>query len=530
MAVQLPTLLLIVVSQRFNELSFLKGESDDGGGGGSGTVTGLTSTGGTVALTNSSGPIVNVEANPQDIWSQKSLLGSAQRPATDLLMSAFDTNPATTDHTAAFNSALAAAKALITAGFGKVRILLDSRAKYTLGQSCVVGANNENAQVPLPFSTTVSGIIEICGMPGMDMQYAGLGQTCGTVIESTLGSAPPFGANGIASIFGSRASFRGNYGFGHFNYIYYSFRDIHIRSAAPVICGIDCGWVNGFFYDNLVFDTDQFANFPGGSGFDVGSITPCVATQACPIIFPQVNAYMGTAGKSLTVVGWTTGPYIGELLMADRMLITFVTGPTICVDSSYHTNRINWLSDWNNGVGIAAWSPAHVAGISPTGSGLNGGQNTGRASALMIGTWDSQRNNNQGNVAFNRTSDVLDANQLNPVDANITRIDADVGIVIGGYLVYGAGTSLTGAASLTTLREQNTSRGPQTPPSVPGSTTSIRNPFFRDSLVTVIGGTVTAITVNGVATGLTVGQIFVPACASISLTYTVAPTWNWQTF
>lgn len=46
-------------------------------------------------------------------------------------------------------------------------------------------------------------------------------------------------------------------------------------------------------------------------------------------------------------------------------------------------------------------------------------------------------------------------------------------------------------------------------------------------VVTVTGGTVSAIALNGTATGLTSGSVVVPAGSSITLTYSVAPTWTW---
>jgi len=45
--------------------------------------------------------------------------------------------------------------------------------------------------------------------------------------------------------------------------------------------------------------------------------------------------------------------------------------------------------------------------------------------------------------------------------------------------------------------------------------------------VCVTGGTVSGISVNGQATGLTSGPFFVRAGGAITLNYTVAPTWAW---
>jgi len=69
--------------------------------------------------------------------------------------------------------------------------------------------------------------------------------------------------------------------------------------------------------------------------------------------------------------------------------------------------------------------------------------------------------------------------------------------------------------------------GSATPPSVPATTVALRNPFWRDAAVVVNGGTVTAIAVDGTATGLTTGLVVVPTGKTITLTYSSAPTWTW---
>jgi hypothetical protein len=71
--------------------------------------------------------------------------------------------------------------------------------------------------------------------------------------------------------------------------------------------------------------------------------------------------------------------------------------------------------------------------------------------------------------------------------------------------------------------------GPKAAPSVPASTTPLTNPFARDCVVIVNGGTVSAIAVAGTATGYTsTGHtVVVPAGKTITLTYSSAPTWTW---
>lgn len=67
-------------------------------------------------------------------------------------------------------------------------------------------------------------------------------------------------------------------------------------------------------------------------------------------------------------------------------------------------------------------------------------------------------------------------------------------------------------------------------PAVPASTVAQFNASGAPVVVTVTGGTVTVIAVNGTATGQTSGSVTVPAGGTITLTYSVAPTWTWAPY
>lgn len=70
---------------------------------------------------------------------------------------------------------------------------------------------------------------------------------------------------------------------------------------------------------------------------------------------------------------------------------------------------------------------------------------------------------------------------------------------------------------------------PAVTPAVPGTGVAQYSNSSQPVIVTVTGGTVTVIAVNGVTTGLTTGAIYVPTGGTITLTYSVAPTWAWAT-
>jgi len=71
-------------------------------------------------------------------------------------------------------------------------------------------------------------------------------------------------------------------------------------------------------------------------------------------------------------------------------------------------------------------------------------------------------------------------------------------------------------------------RGAVTAPSLPASTVALTNPFWRDAEVTIAGGTVTQISVDGANQLITSGTVTVPTGKKIALTYSVAPSWAWK--
>lgn len=69
-------------------------------------------------------------------------------------------------------------------------------------------------------------------------------------------------------------------------------------------------------------------------------------------------------------------------------------------------------------------------------------------------------------------------------------------------------------------------RGVLGPPTVPASGTALINPYGSDAMVYLSGGTVTAVNVGGAIGNPT--AFLVPAKASVTLTYSAAPTWVWS--
>jgi hypothetical protein len=64
-------------------------------------------------------------------------------------------------------------------------------------------------------------------------------------------------------------------------------------------------------------------------------------------------------------------------------------------------------------------------------------------------------------------------------------------------------------------------------PSVPASTVAVQNTLGFTVAVTIAGGTVTTILINGVSAGSGDGTYFLPPNQTIAVTYSAAPTWTW---
>jgi hypothetical protein len=82
-----------------------------------------------------------------------------------------------------------------------------------------------------------------------------------------------------------------------------------------------------------------------------------------------------------------------------------------------------------------------------------------------------------------------------------------------------------GAMSFTTF--MNVNFPAVSTPGVPLTTVPVVSTFNYTVKVTITGGTMSNVVINGVSVGAGAGTYILPAFGTITLTYTVAPTWNW---
>lgn len=100
--------------------------------------------------------------------------------------------------------------------------------------------------------------------------------------------------------------------------------------------------------------------------------------------------------------------------------------------------------------------------------------------------------------------------------------------VVKGVLADGAKVHGGAAGVPTEVVNWAVKPGIATAPAVPASTVAYESLFDRPAAVYVSGGTVTNITVDGTATGLTAGTFRILPGGKIAVTYSVVPTWVWD--
>lgn len=121
---------------------------------------------------------------------------------------------------------------------------------------------------------------------------------------------------------------------------------------------------------------------------------------------------------------------------------------------------------------------------------------------------------------------------LNPV--NIAQFAPQIGVEYGvempvtyaGACAFGQLLVAAANGQVAGYTGQDTG-GTISTPAVPASTVAVTNNTGQNASVVITGGTMTAVKINGITVGTGAGTYFLPNGATISMTYSVAPTWAW---
>lgn len=244
------------------------------------------------------------------------------------------------------------------------------------------------------------------------------------------------------------------------------------------------------------------------------SVAPGTAQPSTPtngggaLRMPQTGNNDNCNIGNLGVEGYTYGLIPNEHTTAQRVALIYCQYG-VALQATYPDSiRIDYLS--------TEGCKYHIS--TGAGAGVNGSIDRCR---LDVGTWDVEDFSN-----ISTTAHIDDPTNLITGTFGFHRNSTSAGAASDGLSGLGTPPIMNGGAK-TRVVDMHRVPGAATAPSVPATTVALVNPFWRDAAVHVAGGTVTVIAVDGQATGVTAGLVMVPPGKTITLTYSVAPTWKW---
>lgn len=390
-----------------------------------------------------------------------------------------------TDDTAAINNALDAAVTACIAD-GSMLCVLDLTAGIYQASSATIkgGATKGNAQIPIPAREPTAGqqltIVLRCpiGSGTHDHWLQTTGQKTGAVIRTSLTGQTPDGTWGSPSVIGGPTVDLASGS--EFSSVRVILDNVAISAPPnPSVIGGDfrrCSKLDWTMASAIVDGTPAQMAVPtdsNGIGF----------------YMPRINNNDSVGGQKLTTAGFYYGVGISDHFACSE-LTTLYYNTAMFIQTS-------GVATYVHGLYVGYWSSEAGATI------LEKSNDAGNHIPIRIVGLDTET---QSGTAIK-----------------------DPGNNLHGSISYasndGLDPSVTGCANVRIINENRT-RGNITAPSVP-ATTVASTPIFKDAAVTITGGTVTVIAVDGVATGLTSGTVIVPTGKTITLTYSSAPTWKW---
>lgn len=395
----------------------------------------------------------------------------------------------TTDDTAAIkttiNTAVTAAQAN---GTFYAEVYFPPAIYLVSGALTKGGATHGNAQIPLPViaptagkvTLVLRGVVDASGLPHWQQTAH---QLNGAVLKTTVTETMD-NTNGEASVIGGPTPQLG-YGLSAgtlFNNMYIIIDGLEIMAPNSHASG----WISGFDFRGMaearvksasVFldATPNTVLIPDGSGYEFGLAMPFPANNDLSII------------DTFSCEGFTYGMWIGEHCQVGSIRAVY------CYDGIVNIGSYENSGGEQHGsfIAYASVEVCHNAFVLAS------------AGKVVCSVLDVET----------CTQHIVDASATSTGYIGITGIISS--------LVISDPTKLE-------IKYLDQAPGTVTAPGIPASTTTFRNPFWRDAAVIISSGTVTAISVDGVVTGITSGTIFVPSGKNVAITYSVAPSWKWM--
>lgn len=410
------------------------------------------------------------------------------------------------DDTLAFNDAVTAAGNYAAAHQNYAKVT-GAPVWYMLASATTkTGTNQGNAQIPLPVigpgsDPTVAKIhleFDFGNAPpapplfGQTVAQAG----SGAMLISALTGLSVDGTYGLPSVIGGPTPQQGwgTGGSGDWNNIQVSVRGLGIVVPLnPTIAGLDfrsCACARIESYGYMPFDTVT-------SIYDTAPSNSWSTGFFMPVELSNDESFIGDA--------WVYGAYYGAAIYAHA------SAQTIKTLACYYGGFIGGQGYDKHGVSVNYWSCELVnTAIQCDGDSVI-------TVPVNIGLLDVEQVNNYGSGGKH----VSDPN--NGLGGRIAVNDAAASL----SSPPGSAILVSGGANCEIIAACQP-RGVITAPSVPASGTALQNTFWRHATVCIAGTMTGNVEINGTSTGLSAaGAYRVPAGATITLTYTTAPSWTW---
>lgn len=393
----------------------------------------------------------------------------------------------TTNDTAAIQAAIDAAATYAAANNGYAEVIFPP-ATYLLSSAGRTDRSG-NAQLALPVVSATSnkvtlafiGTEDSASMPHWNATSA---QKNGVMLKSTWNAPDQSGTSNEGSVIGGPTLPNGYVSGGNYSNCNIVIRGIQIQvpftARGSDTSGIDLrGIANAHLEDVAFFPAATPTQLNGTyttPGWNFGIAMPVPGNNDLSVM------------SNCSVEGATYGFYLGEHLSADRLAAVYCYTGMLggAFFSSVGQMHYNWIGGASveacvNGVHIVAGGKIVISALSVEGSMNHIVDSTGTAvGSIGLG----------GIISTINVSD--------PTNIKVVYLDS--------------------------------AQGATTAPTVPASTTALRNPFWRDAAVQVNNGTatVTDVSVDGASVLSGPGMVIVPSGKKITLTYSGGtPTWAW---
>ena len=278
-----------------------------------------------------------------------------------------------------------------------------------------------------------------------------------------------------------------------------------------------------YFFEDIqdILMTNVFGETAAGSGNVIHIKGACASTY---IENFDLGPYPGPATGAIVLVEQSANGVPNQIGLCNGVIEGGSSGITLSNGTNFSVRCAKIFNCGTYGINITGGDSIVIEGCHFSGNGVTG--SSGRYDIQVAGNhteiFNCYFNTAQGTTA-GKTN-----NAINAISGTTT--------VINCYFYgtgYNSGNIFAAFPPVIRSCPGYNPVGSTTPPTITASPCTV-GPFAQDYTVYIKGGTISAVSVGGVATGISaaaaagaVHTIVLPAGLSLTLTYTVSPTWTW---